>query len=93
MLSLPACAAADTSGDCFECAASSLLLGACLPGLYGFNLTVTNSQGYTSPSIVLQVQIYERVSLCVPLEVLVFCSNIIKPLTDLMHWRLEFANT
>ena len=76
MLSLPACAAADSSGDCFECAASSLLLGACLPGLYGFNLTVTNSQGYTSPSIVLQVQIYELVSPCVPLELLVLCSKM-----------------
>lgn len=76
MVSLPACAANDASGDCFECAASSLLLGACLPGLYAFNLTVTNSQGYTSPTIVLQVQIYELVSLCVPLQLLALCSKV-----------------
>ena len=61
VVSVQQCSNDTVDVSCFECSIRFLLAGQCLPGLYTFNYTVTNSQGYTSQPLYLQVSVYEMV--------------------------------
>ena len=59
------CSQASLNVDCFNCDATYLATGDCLPGLYAYQFTLTNSEGYTAVPLNVTVQIYEQVSMWV----------------------------
>ncbi len=91
---LQQCEASSLNVDCFNCDVAWLATGSCMPGVYAYQYTLTNSEGYSAVPVNVTVQIYEQVSpglpvLC-PLTVLyvpiVLCtwSSVLPSLTGVM---------
>lgn len=55
------CEAASLNVDCFNCDVAYLLTGTCMPGLYAYQYTLTDSEGYSAVPVNVTVQIYEQV--------------------------------
>ena len=58
---LQQCAASSLNVDCFNCDVAWLATGSCMPGVYAYQYTLTNSEGYSAVPVNVTVQIYEQV--------------------------------
>lgn len=58
---LQQCSATSLNVDCFNCDATWLASGNCMPGLYAYQFTLTNNEGYSAVPLNVTVQIYEQV--------------------------------
>ena len=65
---LQQCAPSSLHVDCFNCDVAWLATGTCMPGMYYYQYTLINPDGYSAVPVNLTVQIYEQVR---PLSLLV----------------------
>ena len=59
---LQQCEASSLNNDCFNCDVVWLASGSCMPGVYAYQYTLTNPDGYSAVPVNVTVQIYEQVS-------------------------------
>ncbi len=59
---LQQCEASSLNVDCFNCDVAWLASGSCMPGVYAYQYTLTNSDGYSAVPVNVTVQIYEQVT-------------------------------
>ena len=59
---LQQCEASSLNVDCFNCDVAWLASGSCMPDVYSYQYTLTNSNGYSAVPVNVTVQIYEQVS-------------------------------
>ncbi|KAL0041497.1 hypothetical protein WJX79_005389 [Trebouxia sp. C0005] len=57
---LQQCEASSSNIDCFNCDVAWLATGSCMPGVYAYQYTLTNSDGYSAVPVNVTVQIYEQ---------------------------------
>ncbi|KAL0019324.1 hypothetical protein WJX77_004058 [Trebouxia sp. C0004] len=57
---LQQCEASSLNVDCFNCDVAWLASGSCMPGVYAYQYTLTNSDGYSAVPVTVTVQIYEQ---------------------------------
>ena len=58
---LQQCSASSLHVNCFNCDATWLGTGTCMPGVYYYQYTLTNADGHSAVPVNLTVQIYEQV--------------------------------
>lgn len=71
---LQQCSAASLHVDCFNCDATWLASGTCMPGVYYYQYTLTNTDGYSAVPVNLTVEILEQA--CSP-QLLFYASTLI----------------